>query len=399
VTAALLALLVVVLSLAALLARSAAAASATLARLTAPFPVSVLEPHARGTARSHLRSCVLRMLVSYVRAVAPLTVLVVGATTVLAPMVGLAGIAPARHVLLAGWVTEAVVAALVSAAVLWSQARPGDDARLPGALGRLIPFSPEDAQVDLPPRVRIELDAAVRHHQQRTQQQRLDGAAAEAGSALGRVADLPPEELRERVARQVALWAGDATPGRIAGDRAFREVMEQVDHLFGQLERELADGVPAGTARGFWYAAVLRTVRHAAGARALAGVLVAPGPSGLRPVPYAVVGGVSRAAGPVPAPPSVPAPAPFLAPLPEVEGIPAPAAPGMSGAPGVPGVPGVPDTPGAAGVPAAAGMPGAAGAPEGQPGAMRQDGHSEVIDLRRSQSRRRRGSASHRHGA
>lgn len=281
-TALLVAATVVVLAAVTVAGAGAVAASTALDRETAPFRWAQLDRHARGAARRHLRGCALRGAAGYLRAIAPATAVsltVTGGLTVTFAV--LSGAGPARRVLAVGCLLTAAAAVGVAAVVLRALPRQDGDA-LPSG-GRLIPVDPTILRTDLPPRVRAELGSGVRERQQRTQQDDLDGVAAEVAAVVGRVVELTPEELRARVARQVALWPTGPRATASVGDRAFRDTMEQFDHLFEQLERELADGVPVAAARAFWYTVVLRTLRHAAGPRALAGLTTSARQGGLRP--------------------------------------------------------------------------------------------------------------------
>ena len=272
----------VVLATAVVAGVCARAASATLDREAAPFRWAQLDGRARGAARRHLRGCALRGAAAYLRALVPSavgSVSAAGGLTVVAA--ALVGTGAARRVLAAGCLLVAVAAVTVGALVL--RALPRRDGRMPSAGGRLVPLDPDALRTDPSARVRAELGSAVRERQQRAQQDDLDGAAAGAAAVLGRVVELAPEELRARIARQVALWPAGPGGAAAAGDRAFRDTMEQIDHFFEQLERELADGVPVTTARAFWYTVALRTLRHAAGPRALAGLTAPSRQGGLRP--------------------------------------------------------------------------------------------------------------------
>lgn len=273
---------VVVLATVIVAGAEAVAASTALNRETAPFRWTQLDRRARGAALRHLRGCALRGAAGYLRAIAPATavsVTVTGGLTV--TLAVLSGAGPARRVLAVGCLLTAAVVVGVAVLVLRALPRQDGDARPSG--GRFVPVDPAVLRTDLTPRARAELGSGVRERQQRAQQDDLDGVAAEAAAVLGRVVELTPEELRARVARQVALWPTGPGAAASVGDRAFRDTMEQLDHLFEQLERELADGVPVAAARDFWYTVVLRTLRHAAGPRALAGLTASARQGGLRP--------------------------------------------------------------------------------------------------------------------
>jgi hypothetical protein len=277
VTAIALALAAALVALVVLTGRQLSAAKAALVRAAAPHQLPELGPAVRRAARRHRLGCAGRGLIGYARAAAPsLTVILVAgaASWLLARLWGGPAGAVAQWVLPGGGLLAAAAAAVVAVLVVVEIGTgSGPDRPQRGGLMRLVvPIDPADFTAELTVRARAEFAAASRDRQQCAQQAALDAAAVEAARVLGRVVELPPEDLRTRVARQLALWHPSAGIAGPAGEQALRELLGQVDALLEQLEQELADGVPAAVAHEFWYTAVLRTLRHMAGPRALAGV-------------------------------------------------------------------------------------------------------------------------------
>ncbi len=194
-----------------------------------------------------------------------------------------------------GWVVWGIGYAAVAGAaaalvlVLYALALPEARRarlRVQPQLARLLPF---DLRTFRPGGCEAQFAAladSARKLRQGDQQCSLDLLAAESARVLGRAIELEPEELRARVAYQLALWQVGQGAGDGLDPLAHREAMAAIDAQLAHLEQDLADGVGEHRARAFWYTVILRTLRHRAGPQALAGVVEG---KPLPPLPPAVL--------------------------------------------------------------------------------------------------------------